>query len=1095
MSNASQSIAGLSPQEKRELLKQLLQEKAGKANTVSPLSYGQRALWFLYQLAPESAAYNVSFAARIRSKVNVLALQRAFQALVARHASLRTTFTVRANEPVQEFHGQHEITIEQIDVFGCDEERLKEQVTAHYHRPFNLESGPVARLALFTRSKDDHVLLMTVHHIAVDGWSIGLLLDEVYALYLTEMTGAPPSLPPVNTQYADFVHWQTEMLAGPEGQRLRDYWLKQLSGELPILSLPTDRPRPPVQTYQGASCDFNLSESLVQQLRALAKAERTTLYTVILSAFQTLLHRYTGQDDILVGSPTVGRSRTEFQKVVGYFVNPVAMRANLTGSPTFRAFLGQMRQTVLEALSHQDYPFPLLVEQLHVKRDPSRSPVIEAMFNLQKVARLGMAADLLTPDSKGSSVMMGGLELVPFIMRQEEGQFDLVVDTLETDSALLGVIKYNTDLFAGPTIARMAGHFRALLEGIVADPDQPLSDLPLLTEAERHQLLVEWNDTQVGYPTDVCLHQLFEAQVERTPDSVAVVFEDRLLTYCELNERANQLAGHLSGLGVKPGVLVGICVERSLEMMIGLLGILKAGGAYVPLDPAYPKERLAFMLADSGASVLVTQQALFETLADHQAQVVCLDSDWPAIAQSPITNNKLLIAPDNLAYVIYTSGSTGKPKGVQIRHQAVVNFLHSMRRQPGLTPEDVLLAVTTLSFDIAGLELFLPLMTGARVVIVSRDTASDGVQLLEALTSSGATVMQATPVTWRLLLEAGWQAGSKLKALCGGEILPRDLAQKLLEQGVELWNVYGPTETTIWSTLYQVKEATGSIPVGRPIANTTLYLLDQNRQLVPVGVPGELYIGGDGLARGYLNRPELTAERFVPHPFSDKPGEHLYRTGDLARYLPDGNIEILGRIDHQVKVRGFRIELGEIEAALAGHPAVKENVVVVREDTPGDKRLVAYLVSAPEQPPTARELRRYLREQLPDYMVPSAFVSLTSLPLTPNGKVDRKGLPAPERERPAVSVGSAQVLTPTEALVVKVWQETLKVNQVSVYDNFFDLGGHSLLSVEVITRLEKETGVKLNPAYIRLQTLGQLAAMYDAHKQTLPTTEDLTSAG
>ncbi len=1086
MSDATRPVAGLSAQEKRELLKQLLQEKANKAQAVAPLSYGQRALWFLHQLAPDSAAYNVTFAVRVRSQIDIPAMRRAFQALIARHASLRTTYAVQSGEPAQEVHGFQEAVFEEVDASGWDEKTLVEQTAASYQRPFDLERGPVARLTLFSRSTADHVLQLVMHHIAVDGWSLGILIDELQALYVAETTGVL-ALPPTTVQYVDFVNWQKELLAGPEGERLRSYWLQRLSGgELPTLNLPTDKPRPPLQTYQGATRDFNLSEKLTRQLRDLARAERATLYTVLLAAFQTLLHRYTGQDDILVGSPMVGRSRAEFQKAVGYFVSPVVLRANLAGNPTFKAFLAQMRQTVLEALSHQDYPFPLLVEQLRLKRDPSRSPVFEAMFNLQKIERLGSAADLLRPGGTGPPVTVGGLVVEPFITRQEEGQFDLVLDALETDNSLLGVIKYNTDLFEAATIARLAEHFRALLEGIVADPDQPLSDLPLLTEAERHQLLAAWNDTAADYLKDLCVHQLFESQVERTPDSVAVVFEDQSFTYRELNERANQLASHLSGLGVKPGVLVGICVERSLDMMVGLLGILKAGGAYVPLDPAYPKERLAFMLADSQATVLVTQQALLEIFADHQAQVVCLDADWPA--QSPITNYQLPITSNHLAYLIYTSGSTGKPKGVQIRHQAVVNFLHSMRRQPGLTQDDILLAVTTLSFDIAGLELFLPLITGARVVIASREAASDGVQLLETLTSSGATVMQATPVTWRLLLEAGWQDGNRLKALCGGEILPRDLAQKLLGQGVELWNMYGPTETTIWSTLHQIKEATGPIPVGRPIANTTLYLLDQNRQLTPVGVPGELYVGGDGLAQGYLNRPELTAERFVPHPFSDKPGERLYRTGDLARYLPDGNVEILGRIDHQVKVRGFRIELGEIEAALAGHPAVKENVVVVREDAPGDKRLVAYLVPAPEQTPTARELRRYLREQLPDYMVPSAFVTLTALPLTPNGKVDRKALPAPERERSAVSTGSAQALTPTEALVAKVWQEALKVDQVSAYDNFFDLGGHSLLSVEVMTRLEKETGVKLNPAYIRLQTLGQLAAMFDEHRQALPKT-------
>jgi amino acid adenylation domain-containing protein len=624
---------------------------------------------------------------------------------------------------------------------------------------------------------------------------------------------------------------------------------------------------------------------------------------------------------------------------------------------------------------------------------------------------------------------------------------------VEEVEGLRGMLEYNTDLFDATTIERMAGHFHTLLEGIVTNLEQRIGTLPLLTEPERHQLLVAWNATQTEYPRDLCVHQRFEAQAARTPDRVAVVFEGQRLTYRELNQRANQLAHHLQSLGVGPDVLVGIYVERSLEMVVGILGILKAGGAYLPLDPAYPKERLAFMLEDTQAPVLLTQERLLGELPEHRAAVVCLDADREVTAQQSVENPSSGVTSGHLAYVIYTSGSTGRPKGVKIEHRSVVNTLEAMHRESGLTDADTLLSMTTLSFDISVPELFLPLVVGARVVIVSRTVAADGEQLARALVETGSTVMQGTPASWTLLLSAGWEGSDRLRALCGGEALPQGLAAQLVERMRSLWNLYGPTETTVWSTVYRVSSVDGPISIGRPIANTQIYLLDDHGRPAPIGVPGELYIGGDGVAQGYLNRPGLTAEKFIPDPFGEQPGARLYKTGDLARYLPDGNIQFLGRLDHQVKIRGFRIELGEIEAMLGQHPAMRETVVLAREDEPGDKRLVAYIVPDQEPVPTMEELQGYLRAKLPEYMVPSAFVFLDGMPLMPNGKVDRQALPAPERKRPELESAFAPPRTPTEELLAGVWTQVLGIEQVGIYDNFFELGGHSLLATRVVSRV------------------------------------------
>ena len=800
----------------------------------------------------------------------------------------------------------------------------------------------------------------------------------------------------------------------------------------------------------------------------------------LLAAFNVLLNRYSGQEDIIVGSPIAGRNCVETEAMIGFFVNTLALRTNLSGNPSFQELLLRVRNVSLEAYAHQDVPFEKLVEELRPERDRSRSPLFQVMFGMLPAWIGGAARELpgMTITSTLGSTHTG------------TSKFDLTLNTRETGRELEVLFEYNTDLFDAATITRMLGHFQTLLEGIVAHPQQRISDLPILTPAERHQLLVEWNTTQTDYPPYACLHQLFEAQVSRTPDTIAVVFESQQLTYKELDCRASQLANYLKTLGVGPEVLVGICIERSIEMVVGVLGILKAGGAYVPLDPAYPQERIGFMLEDSQVSVLLTQHKLKTRFPNHEA-AICLDTDWQTITTSTVQDTLQAqvssTTGDNLAYIIYTSGSTGKPKGVQIQHRSAVNLLNSISQQPGLTSEDTLLSVTTLSFDIAVSEIFLPLSVGAKLVLLSREAASDGTQLLKAL-ASGATFMQPTPATWRLLLAAGWQGSPHLKMISTGEALPKDLANQLLPKGAALWNLYGPTETTIWSTAYQVKSGDGPICIGRPVANTQLYILDSHLQPVPIGVPGELYIGGDGLARGYLNRPELTSEKFIANPFNPEPGARLYKTGDLARYLPDGIIECLGRIDHQVKLRGFRIELEEIQTVLSQHPDIRQAVVIAREDNPGNQRLVAYIVPNWKQVPSASNLRSFLKQQLPEFMVPSAFVMLEELPLTPNGKIDRRALPAPDR---ITGEELAQNFVPAsdelELQLTQIWQEVLGVQRIGVKDNFFELGGHSLLAVRLFAQIEKTFSINFPIATLfQAATIEQLADILRQGKSSAP---------
>ncbi|MEE2781457.1 MAG: amino acid adenylation domain-containing protein [Planctomycetota bacterium] len=1075
MSDVVKSSDSQSAEQKRALLEKLLKEKAEKQSKTGSLSYGQRALWFMYQIDRQSSAYNIMYAAHVRADVDFPALESAFQKLVNRHAVLRTHYQAVNGLPVQKVHPEVEVSLVREDARDWDWDELNRQIEAEADRPFDLEAGPVFRIKLYERRGDSHVFLFTSAHIASDFWSFDLLFDELEILYRGEITKTPADLPPIQYEYASFVQWQEEMLQGDQGQKLWDYWHKQLDGPLPNLDLPTDRPRPAVQTYRGKSHTFQLPDDLANRLMDLTREEGATPFMTLLAAYQILLYRYSGQQDILIGSPTAGRNRAEFEQIFGYFLNPVVLRARIDPEMTFRDFLTQVKSTVLDGLTYQDFPFPMLVERLQPPRDASRSPLFQASFAWDKPRKLFQyerGEGSFTPPEDIST-----LGLMPFALGQQGAAFDLTLMMLSMGDSLSAALQYNSDLFDESTILRMVAHFETLLQSIVADPDASLSALPLLSSDEETALTRQWNQTEADYSQDQCLHQIFEARAADSPDAIAVRYGDESLSYRELNARANQLANFLSAKGVSPETYVGIYLEPSPAMVVAILAIHKAGGAYVPLAPGTPLERIGMMLEESSAPLVLTQESLADSLPDTSAELVQLDADWESIARESEENPDVSLESSRLAYVIFTSGSTGKPKGVQIEHRSVVNFLESMRRSPGMTAEDTLLAVTTLSFDISVLELYLPLTTGASVVLVGRETTSDGRALAQVLTDSGITVMQATPATWRLLIEAGWQGDSRLKILCGGEAMPRDLAEQLLERSASLWNMYGPTETTIWSAVCEVEAGEGPVPVGKPIENTQIYILDEKLHPVPVGVPGHLHIGGDGLARGYLNRPELTAEKFIPDPFDGGNSERIYKTGDLAKFRPDGTIDFLGRLDFQVKVQGHRIELGEIESQLNRHPQIKQSVVMARQTGSkiDDKQLVAYTIADGESP-NVSDLRDFLRKTLPDYMLPSIFMSLDTFPLNPAGKVDRKALPEPESIRPALRVEYVAPRDSSEEAMASIWSEALGVDQVGVNDNFFELGGASIQSLEIADRAAEE-GLDVTPAMLfQYPTVAELAA-------------------
>jgi amino acid adenylation domain-containing protein len=1025
------------------------------------LSFAQQRLWFFDQLEPGLSAYNIPAAVRFQGPLNLAALERSLNEIVKRHESLRTTFGKVDGRPTQVIAPTLTIKLPVVDLRKLpaseQEAEVRRLVTAEAQRAFDLSQGPLIRCTVLRLGDEEHVGLLTMHHIISDGWSTGILVREVATLYVAFCAGGSSPLPALPIQYADFAHWQRQWLQGEVLETQIAYWKKQLANAPALIDLPTDHPRPAVQTFRGAHQSLVLPKHLQEGFKTLSRQEGVTLFMTLLAAFKVLLYRYTSQDDLIVGTPIANRNRLETEGLIGFFVNALVLRTDLSGNPSFRELLRRVREVCLGAYGHQDLPFDRLVEELHVKRDLSRNPLFQVMFVMHN-------APLRT-------VELPGLTLSPVEGDSETAHFDLTLQIMDTEQGLTAAFVYNTDLFEAGTIARMLGNFQTLLEAMVADPEQRLSDLPLLTEAERQQLLVEWNSTKTDCPRDVCIHQLFEAQAERTPDVVAVVFEAEQLTYAELNRRANQLAHHLRALGVGPEVLVAICLERSLEMVIGLLGILKAGGAYVPLDPAYPKERLAFMLKDAQVPVLLTQERLVAGLPEHDTKVICLDSDWETIARENGENPGVSTLPENLAYVIYTSGSTGQPKGVLVSHHSIAGHCRNAQRYYELDSRDVVLQFASLSFDVSLEEILPTLIVGARLVIMGTNVWHPA-EFHRKISEFGLTVLNLPTAYWQELARE-WAGVTELVPnirprlfIVGGDtMLPNVLKlwQRTPVSSIRLLNAYGPTETTITATAFEVAPRPNEnttyqrVPIGRPFANRAIYILDRHDNPVPIGVPGHLHIGGEGLARGYLNQPELTAERFILDPFRTEPGARMYKTGDLARYRPDGNIEFLGRADDQVKIRGFRIELGEIETVLGQHPAVREAVVLAREDAPGEKRLVAYVVADS----SADELRCFLKDKLPEYMVPAVVVLLEALPVTPNGKVDRRALPAPDRSRPDLEKAFVAPRDDIELQLARIWEEVLGVRPVGVRDNFFELGGHSLLAVRLFSLIEKRLGKKL----------------------------------
>jgi len=1042
-----------------------------------PLSFAQQRLWFLEQWESGGTAYLQTYAWRLQGHLDTDALEAGVNGLAVRQDSLRTSFSSIAEHPVQVIAPPMAISLPRHDLTALSksdkEDQLRRLIQQDTQQRFELTLAPLWRTQLIILGPEEHVFLLTIHHIITDGWSMGILWKELGDLYSAHLAGKPASLPPLLLQYADFAVWQRQWLQGEVLYRQLTYWRTQLAEAPASLELPTASPRPPQQTYRGDRLPFTLPVPLTQALKTLSQQEGVTLFMILLAAFQLLLFRYTGQRDILVGTPIAGRTHTDLEGLIGFFVNTLVLRTQFKGQPTFRDILRQVRKTCLEAYAHQDLPFEKLVEVLQPARDLSRHPIFQVMFQLFSQPN---------PDFS-----LPGLDVTPEPIPYQSAKFDLSCNLRERAGCLQGSMEYCSDLFALDTIQRFIEHYQHLLEGIVANPSQQITTLPLLPHAERQQLLMEWNETTVDYPRSKCLHELFKKQVGRTPEAIALVCDDHHLTYRELTRRATQLANYLVSLGVGPEVRVGLSHERAPELIIGMLGILLAGGAYVPLDPAYPIERLRFMLQDSQVTVVVTQEKLESLFPQESLFHVCLDRDWVIITRHPAAPPAPLLAGNTLAYVLYTSGSTGRPKGVQIAHREVVNFLLDSDRKLTGTAPPVLLAISSVSFDISILELFWPLLSGGRVILASPSQVRDGYQLVDRLSSEAVTIMHATPAGWRLLLEANWAGQADLVMLSGGEALSEELAQQLLQRGATLWNLYGPTETTIYSTCAQILPAEEMpITIGSPIANTQIYLLDTTFQPVPIGVPGELYIGGDGLSRGYLHRPDLTAERFVPDPFSKNGGGRVYRTGDRAKYRDNGKIEWLGRLDHQVKVRGFRIELGEIEKMLRTHAAVQNAVVLCREDTPGQNQLVAYVIPATEAKLEPTTLRIYLQMKLPDYMLPAAFVLLDALPLTPNGKVDRRALPQPDQTHRAQATAFVPPRTPLEELVTDVWRDLLNVEQISVNDNFFALGGHSLLATQMVARLRTllHTDVTVRTLF-DCPTIAQLSA--NLHRTESPT--------
>jgi len=1080
MPNLDERIATLSPA-KRALLERYLQDKnraAERALTIPkrdpnaplPLSFSQQRLWFLEQLQPGLTAYNNSSTFRLNGRLNVQALQQSLTEILRRHESLRTTFTQINGEPQQVINPPciFPLPIEDLSLLPMAQwaTEIEQRVTAESQRPFNLTQDLMRRAQLLRFHEQEHVLILTSHHIASDAWSTGIFWRELRSLYGAFSAEKSSPLPDLPVQYADYTLWQRQSLQGQRLEKQLAYWRQQLAHMPPPLSLPAKSPTLSAPTMRGAQHTFQFNRQLTHDLRTLSSREGATLFMILLASFQTLLYRYTGQEDMLIGTPIAGRNQAEIEDLVGFFVNTLVLRADITGNPTFRVLLQRVRKMALSAYEHQELPFEKLVDELAPERNLNRHPIIQVTFALRN-----------TPHQVRD---LPGLSVQPLTIESKVAKFELALFLSETAQGLTGRIEYAADLFEPATIQQMADHFCTLVASIVADPDQRVGVMPMLNAAERHQLLDEWNQTQTDYPRYSTIHELFEAQVEQTPDAVAVIFADEQLSYRKLNARANQLAHYLHQQGAGAETVVGICLERSIEWVIGLLAILKLGAAYLPLDPADPPARLAAILESAQSLFLLTETAHQWPLYNPNRKQICLDRGRVEIDQASSENLPAIGNGESLAYVMYTSGSTGQPKGVAIPHRAV-NRLVLNTNYIALDAHDVVAQAANCAFDATTFEIWGALLHGARLVILPKENVLAPQALVDSITHYGITTIFLTTALLNHVVQTIPNAFQNVRNLLfGGEAVDPQSIAELLREGPpsRLLHVYGPTETTTFTTWHHVRsiaENAHTVPIGRPIANTQVYILDQNMQAVPVGIVGELYASGDGVAQGYLNQPSATAEKFIANPFGTS---RLYKTGDRARFLADGNIEFIGRSDFQVKIRGFRIEMGEIEFALRQHPALQACVVVAHQNAKGDKQIIAYCVPTAPTIVTSSELAQFLRQRLPLYMLPAAFVMLDDLPLSANGKLNRAALPAPHPHMAPAGQMIQAARDPLELQLVRLWETVLDKRPIGVQDNFFAIGGHSLLAVQLFDRLTRLTGKNLPVATLfQAPTIEQLAAI------------------
>jgi amino acid adenylation domain-containing protein len=1071
-----------------------------RRSTLEPveMSFGQRRLWFVSQMGSASVAYNAPMGWRLRGPLHVGALEWSLGEIIRRHEGLRTCFPLKDGQPVQVVSSQYSFILPVIDLEitspDLRDAQLQDAIKKEIQKPFDLSRDLMLRAALFRLSEEEHVLVLSVHHIACDGQSVGVILRELPQFYSALVAGLTPDVPEPLVQCGDVTVWARENLTEELQKTQLAFWVEQLKGAPSVLELPCNYPRPETSSFRGGMEYRRLSKDLTHQFKLLTRRHGVTSFMALLAVLDVLLFRLSGQEQIIVGASVTNRSRAEMDGSIGYFSNMLPLPGDLKDDPSFRELLKRVRGVVLGAYAHREVPFETIVAALQPERTRGRNPLIQVILNLEDVA--------------WHDLPLAGLESSPVALHQETARFDLNLSVIDDPGGFDLALEYNSDIFHGETVQRLLGHYETLLRAVVADPECRVSRLPLLNESEREEMLLRSAPIEESYPRHACVHDLFEAQVERTPHATALEFREECLSYRDLNARANQLAHYLVKRGVGPEVLVGICLDRSPSMLIAILAVLKAGGAYVPLDPSHPVQRRTDILAESGVRILITQEKFIGEMSPlAPLESIALDTVRPIIAMESEANLSPRARADNLVYIMHTSGSTGRPKGVQMEHRNVVNFLCAMQKRPGMSADDVVLAITTITFDPSVLELILPLTVGARIVIVAREDVMDAQRLREAVTQSKPSVMQATPTSWKMLLGAGWEGSPRLKALCGGEVLSRGLADQLLRRCASLWNIYGPTETTVWSFVHEVNAADrGAIPIGRAIPNVLAFVLDSWAQPVPTGVAGELYIGGDGVGRGYLDSEELTARKFVVNPFHDGTSR-LYRSGDLVRRRQDGSLEFVDRVDRQIKIRGNRVEPGEIESTLAQHPNVDQVAVVARKDEAGGHRLVAYIVprngslvidevdeAGPDDPTLcmatdnqveAPGLRSFIRGKLPQYMIPTAYVAVDALPRTATGKLDWRALPDPDFRSP-----QAAFVPPRDAVefrLARIWEETLKVSRVGATDDFFDLGGHSVLATALFAHIEKEFGKRLAlSALFQAPTLEQMAAMLREERSTSP---------